>query len=293
MLEGEGGAVVAAGRIQASMPEEIFLDALLGHDEVGVLVLQETNAAAGELMSHRRWPLTSVRLEGGEVLATIAAFHRDDPLADAVARLKRGVPKAPYTSKTRILRGEGGRPSKRLRLSGEDVAREVSMEECCPWSCCQIFPWSKTVQVRSHFWGKSFDERREVGVELFGRFRVVDGATSGVITMEGVDVCETACWKILGIGRATFYDYKRRYRRGIRSGRHGNTGQVKRRPATVQAEGTVLSIVNDTCDVMPATRMKGIGDGQQDVQKYLPVAFTWEVVRKKVNNVRSRSSLFF
>jgi hypothetical protein len=26
-----------------------------------------------------------------------------------------------------------------------------------------------------------------------------------------VDVYETACWKILGIERATFYDYKRRY----------------------------------------------------------------------------------
>jgi hypothetical protein len=46
----------------------------------------------------------------------------------------------------------------------------------------------------------------------------------------------------------------------------------------VHAEGTVLSIVNDTYDVMPATRMKGIGDGQQDVQKYLPIAFIWKVV---------------
>ena len=92
-------------------------------------------------------------------------------------------------------------------------------------------------------------------------------------------------------GRGTFFDYKQKYRQGFRGARHGNSGQCKLRPATVQAEGTVLAIVNDTCNVMPATRMKGIGDGRQDVQKYLPVSFTWKVVRDKVNNVSRRCTL--
>jgi hypothetical protein len=193
LLEGQGGREVCAGRIQASLPEETFLDAALGHDEVGVLVLREPHGGTGELMSHQRWPLASVRLEGGEMLDAIAAFHRDQPLEDAEGRLRRGVPKAAYTSLTRARRDDACGPPKRLRLSTEEEARQLSREECCPWSCCERFPWETTILVHSQFWRKSFEDRREFGVDLAGRFRPIDGEASPVMTLEGVDVCETAC----------------------------------------------------------------------------------------------------
>lgn len=85
----------------------------------------------GELISHRRWPFTTLCLAGGEVLAAITAFLRDQPLEYAVAKLQCGVPKAAYTAKTRVLRGDHRRPPKHLRLSGEEVAREINIEECC------------------------------------------------------------------------------------------------------------------------------------------------------------------
>jgi hypothetical protein len=55
--------------------------------------------------------------------------------------------------------------------------------------------------------------------------------------------------------------------------------RVKDGAKLLQFSPTKLIKVSSACDVMSATRMKGIGDGQQDVQKYLPVAFMWEVVR--------------
>jgi hypothetical protein len=74
--------------------------------------------------------------------------------------------------------------------------------------CYECIPWAKVAQIREKYWSKTFDERKEFGVDLIGRFQK-DGEGSPLITMFKETVFEKACWKILGISMTTFFDYKR------------------------------------------------------------------------------------
>jgi hypothetical protein len=82
ILTAEDGSVEAVGRIQACSLDDIWMNEALSQLHVAVLVLSTSRrSCADQRMSHRRWPLLSTRLEGGENLATIANFHSEQPLA--------------------------------------------------------------------------------------------------------------------------------------------------------------------------------------------------------------------
>jgi hypothetical protein len=97
-------------------------------------------------------------------------------------------------------------------------------------------------------------------------------------------VCEKACWKILGILKTTFFDYKRRYQAGLHRSIHGNTGNRKPCPHMVQAESTVMTLVRDHVD-RPPVSMKDIGRGQKDVHLFFPPPLSWTVVQEEANSV--------
>jgi hypothetical protein len=120
-------------------------------------------------------------------------------------------------------------------------------------------------------------------VDLIGRFHK-DGEGSPLITMFEEIVCEKACWKILGISKTTFFDYKRRYQAGLHKSIHGNTGTRKPRPHTVQAEGMAMILVRDHAN-RPPVLMKGTGRGRKDVHLFFPPPLSWTVVREAANSV--------
>jgi hypothetical protein len=280
MLTAEDGLVEAVGRIQACLPNDIWMNEALGELHVGVLILSTLRrSCADQRMSHRRWPLLSTRLEGGENLATIANFHSEQPPATD----EEAVKKAPYTPVRRVLREGPERPPKRVRKTEEDCVRAVALQSCCDLQCCECILWAKVAQIREKYWSKTFDERREFGVDLIGRFHK-DGEGSPLITMFEETVCEKACWKILGILKTTFFDYKRRYQAGLHRSIHGNTGTRKPRPHTVQAEGTVMTLVRDHAD-RPPVPMKGIGRSRKDVHLFFPPPLSWTVVQEAANSV--------
>jgi hypothetical protein len=124
MLTAEDGLVEAVGRIQACLPNDIWMNEALGELHVGVLILSTLRrSCADQRMSHRRWPLLSTRLEGGENLATIANFHSEQPPATD----EEAVKKAPYTPVRRVLREGPERPPKRVRKTEEDCVRAVAL----------------------------------------------------------------------------------------------------------------------------------------------------------------------
>jgi hypothetical protein len=105
ILTAEDGSVEAVGRIQACSPDDIWMNEALGQLHVGVLVLSTSKrSCADQRMSHRRWPLLLIRLEGGENLATIANFHSEQPPATDNGAYLGGIKKAPYTLVRRVLR---------------------------------------------------------------------------------------------------------------------------------------------------------------------------------------------
>jgi hypothetical protein len=280
----EDGSVEAVGRIQACSPDDIWMNEALGQLHVGVLVLSTLRrSCADHRMSHRRWPLLSTRLEGGKNLATITNFHSEQPPAIDEEAYLGGVKKAPYTPMRRVLREDPKRPPKRVHKTEEDCVRAVALQSCCDLQCYECIPWAKVAQIQEKYWSKTFDERREFGVDLIGRFHK-DGEGSPLITMFEEIVCEKACWKILGISKTTFFDYKRRYQVGLHRSIHGNTGIRKPRPHTVQAEGTVMTLVRDHAD-RPPVPMKGIGRGRKDVHLFFLPPLSWTVVREAANSV--------
>jgi hypothetical protein len=132
ILTTEDGSVEAVGHIQACLPDDIWMNEALGQLHVGVLVLSTLRrSCADQRMSHRRWPLLSTRLEGGENLATVANFHSEQPPATNEEAYLGGVKKAPYTPVRRVLQEGPKRPPKRVRKTEEDCVRVVALQSCC------------------------------------------------------------------------------------------------------------------------------------------------------------------
>ena len=74
------------------------------------------------------------------------------------------------------------------------------------------------------------------------------------------------------------------YRRGVINGTHGNKGIKRPRLATVQAMGSMSSIINDSSDQMPH-QMRSVGNGRVDTLKFLPAGNNWKQIRATVNQV--------
>ena len=60
-----------------------------------------------------------------------------------------------------------------------------------------------------------------------------------LITLDAVDVCQTAWWKIHVVSHATYMVYRRNFRMGFVSSVHGNAGFLRLRKHVVQAEASM------------------------------------------------------
>lgn len=273
-------SVYAVARIRMCLPGEAMDDNLLGDDDVGVLVVDKNCPIH---MSLLRWPLRQTRLLNGRVLADIVQLRAENMMSSSEDELI-GIPKAPYRC-VRRKKSHDPKASKFQRMTSDEAIRKVSSQKCCILRCCQTFDWESTLRVRQKFHSASFDQRREMAYAVQSQLHSLPGKSKRkFITIESTDVCENAWYIIHGVSRASYHNYKKAARSGSITSSHGNSGQLRPRPATVQAEGTIHAIVRMNADLMPH-QMKGIGGGRQDVRQVLPSTLNWKQVLSDVNEV--------
>ncbi len=82
--------------------------------------------------------------------------------------------------------------------------------------------------------------------------------------MQGVDICETAWYKIIGVSRSMYMLYKSSTKRSCRFLPHGNKGTHKLQISTKHTKSNVQSLINLFEGIMPH-QMKSMGNGRQDV----------------------------
>ena len=107
-----------------------------------------------------------------------------------------------------------------------------------------------------------------------------------LITLDAVDVCQIAWWKIHGVSRATYMVYRQKSRMDFVSSVHGNVGFLRLRKHVVQAEASMQSVIRMNADLMPQ-KMKRFGAGHQDVRMVLPSNLNWKKMQEDVNEVNS------
>ena len=106
-----------------------------------------------------------------------------------------------------------------------------------------------------------------------------------LITLDGVDVCQTAWWKVHGVSRATYMVYRRKSRIDFVCSVHGKVGFLRPRKH-VQAEASMQFVIRMNADLM-LHKMKSLGVGRQDVRMVLPSDLNWKRMQEDVNEVIS------
>jgi hypothetical protein len=171
------------------------------------------------------------------------------------------------------------------RKTQPEEIRKVSSELCCLARCCQLFCHEDTLAVRTKFYLKSFEDRRDYGIAITSQVHFPDGSRKRkFVTLQEKEVCSTAWQKIHGIPKSTFYAYASLYNCGVVNPSHGNHGVKRPRPATVQAMGSIKAIIQDTADQMP-NQYRGIGHGREDNRKMLSAGSSWKQIREDANVV--------
>jgi hypothetical protein len=76
-------------------------------------------------------------------------------------------------------------------------------------NCCQHFPREKTLLLKQKFWSLSFEDHRAYGLDIPGRLHM-RGVGSGqkIITIQGLNICETIWYQIVSFSKSTYMFYK-------------------------------------------------------------------------------------
>ena len=245
------GSVLCSERIMAAMPTDHFRSGWVGEDNVGVTVLDVFVGDTERIMGHELWPIVECSFPSGQSLKSTIDHFACRPIEEDFDAHLGGRRKEPYrfiTRKEAINRKE----SLYSRKTTEEEIRKVSSEKCCPANCCQHFLHSQILAVRQKFYDKSFQDMKEFAISVGGQFHFTEGSRKRkYVTLFGSDVCSVAWYTIHGIRKSTFYGYMDDYRRGVVNGTHGNKGIKRLRLATIQAMGSMSSIINDSADLIP------------------------------------------
>ncbi len=74
------------------------------------------------------------------------------------------------------------------------------------------------------------------------------------------------------------------------SGSHGNSGVVRHRPHTIQAQATLQKIIDENSDKMP-NEFRLVANKRVDNLKVVPSAMNWNHMREQVNSVSASTAL--
>ena len=107
-----------------------------------------------------------------------------------------------------------------------------------------------------------------------------------LITLDGMDVYQTAWWKIHGVSLATYVVYQHKSRMDFVSFIYGNVGFLRPRKHVVQAEASIQSVIRMNANLMPH-QMKSLGASHYNVRIVLSSDLNWKRMQKDVNEVIS------
>jgi hypothetical protein len=269
--------------IQVCLPDEPFVENVLGDTDIGVMYVSENNDLQ---MTTMRWPLTHVRLEGGRMLSEIILFCSENALSDGSDDCLDGVKKNPYRFNVRrkLLRSDDFATTKIHQKTSPEEVRKVSSVRCCTEKCCQTFDWEDTVRIWRKFHSGFFPTRHETGYSVVRQLHDLPGKRKKFITFANRDVCENAWYIIHGLSRSAFFLYKSAAKARSVSGCYGNLGILRPRAHTLQAKANMMTIINDTVDRMPNSTRE-IGQKRVDNHKILPSSCNWNHIRLACNHV--------
>jgi hypothetical protein len=96
-----------------------------------------------------------------------------------------------------------------------------------------------------------------------------------MITLEGCDVCPVAWYTIMGVSRATYYQWKVNANNGMRDDQHGNVETTKPQIHTLQATATLHLMLEQSANHMPH-KMRSLETREKIVSKCLPSFWRWK-----------------
>jgi hypothetical protein len=180
-------------------------------------------------------------------------------------------------------------PKKMLKLSTQ-LINFVSNVSCCKKNYVQPFPRAKIHTLRSQFFhegGQYFKSHRLLDVH-----RQIHHNSDGneMITLEGCDVRPVAWYTIMGVSRATYYQWKVNASSGMRADQHGNVGTIKLRIHTLQATATLRQMLEQSADHMPH-KTTTLEIGKKVVSKCLPSSWHWKDSLPELNIVNAQLGL--
>jgi hypothetical protein len=197
-------------------------------------------------------PLTHVTLEGGCLLWKIILLCFESAVANVSDDGIDGVKKNPYRFNVRrkFLRSDDYTSSKLQRKTSTEKVRKVSSIHCCSERCCQTFDWEETLRIWRKFHSGPYVFRCEARYLVLGQLHELSENGKKFITLANRDVCKNAWYIIHRLLRSAFYFYKSTAKAGSVSGFHGNLGVLKICSHMIQAEANMMTIINDTADMM-------------------------------------------
>jgi hypothetical protein len=196
------------------------------------------------------------------------------------------VKKNPYRFNVhrKLLRSDDCATTKiHQKTSPEDV-RKVSSVRCCAEKCRQTFDWADMVRIQRKFHSGSFAARRETTYSIVGQLHDLPRKHKKFITLANRDVYENAWYIIHGLSRSAFFLYKSAAKAESVSGCRGNLGVLKSRAHSIQTKANMMTIINETVDMMP-NLTREIGEKGVDNLKILSLAYNWDHIRLVSNHV--------
>jgi hypothetical protein len=202
-----------------SVSAELVIDSdglLLDNDRVAVQIaesLLEEEVLLEWMFSMRAWHIHRVFLNGASLYdhdqrhiynAAVQALNRQP---------RRGV--RPYDLERQ--KEESANPPKKVFKLLMQSINSVSTVICYKKNCMQSFPRAKIQALRSQFFqegGQYFKTHRLLDVH---RQIHNDSLGNEMITLEGIDVCPVAWYTIMGVSRATYYQWKVNASNGMRA----------------------------------------------------------------------------
>jgi hypothetical protein len=155
---------------------------------------------------------------------------------------------------------------------------------CYSEKCCQTFDWKETLKIRRKFHSGSFVARHEFGYSVLGQLHDLPRKRKKFITLANYDVYEIAWYIIYGLSSLAFFLYKSAAKAGSINGCHGNLGVLRPHAHTIQAEANIMTIINDSADMMPNVTRE-FSQKRVDNLKILLSAYNWDHIRVVTNLV--------
>jgi hypothetical protein len=95
----------------------------------------------------------------------------------------------------------------------------------CTMNYCQQFLHEKTLLLRQKFWSLSFEDHQTYGLDIPKRLHIrgIQNQQKFII-IQGLYICETSWYQIVGLSKLTYMLYKSDNKQGCRFLPHGNKG---------------------------------------------------------------------